>query len=88
MSLAFCILQLVINWAKRTSCAKIKGKKYNTGDSLVVTDPTTDPAVVKLFFKVNGFHSYGMNPYPWDSGPWPLRKEHRPNGIAAARTFP
>ena len=48
---------------------KQRAKTYNTGDLLVVTDPTTDPAVVKLFFKVNGFHSYEMNPYPWDSGP-------------------
>ena len=34
----------------RDGGAKVEGtpKTYNTGDSLVVTDPTTDPAVASL----------------------------------------
>ena len=32
----------------RTTVAQNTKKTYNTGDSLVVTDPTTDPALTSL----------------------------------------
>jgi hypothetical protein len=46
-------------------------KTYNTGDSLVVTDPTTDPALKSLSFWVRGVKKQ-VAPGPKNGASFPL----------------